>query len=53
MFVNLTCDDKEKDKYTKELKNMNYITEKFKDEKLAVYGVYTNDIQGGEDHNNK
>lgn len=32
---------------------MKYLTEKFNAEDLVVYGSFTNDVQGGDDLNNR
>ena len=53
MFVNLNCDEKEKERFNKELKNLTYLTEKHQKEDFVVYGCFTNDVQGGDDSNNK
>ena len=53
MFVNLTCDEKQKENYIKELKNLKYLTDKYDAKDFVVYGSYTHDVQGGEDFTNK
>ena len=44
MFVNLSSDEKQKEKLSKELKNMSYVCDKYKSEQFSVYGTFTNDV---------
>ena len=53
MYVNLTCDEKERQNLIKELKKLKYLADKYKSDGFGVYGVFTYDVQGGDDMTNQ
>ena len=53
MFVNLTMDEKQKQKTQQELKNLKLLTDKYGPQGFTVYGVFSLDVNGGEDLSNK
>jgi hypothetical protein len=44
MFVNLTCDAKERENLLKELKRLKYIADKYKKEDFGIYGTFAFDV---------
>ena len=48
----MTCDEKEREKYGQELKNLKYLSDKFKKDEIAIYASFTNDVMGGDDFSN-
>ena len=53
LFNILSFNDRYDAKNTQELKNMSYLSSKYKDQGFSIYGLFTYDVESGEKRSNK